>query len=512
MSRFFLSILLFYCTLVSAQSIADKYANQIKAQDLSEYLHILASDNFQGRETGEMGQKMAADYLKNFFIQQGIQPIKGLDKGYYQTFPIQIKYPETKDSYINIGTDSIFHFFDDFYHFRGFEDGVFAADQLLFLGYGIQDEQYNDYVNKAVKDKIVVMLSGVPPVLKGTKKEVYWTKNWRIKLKTAYRQGVKAVIVLDQKFKSNTKRLDHYVKSPYVRLTSDTTKSNLSPAFFISSQAQEELLLNTGYTLKKLQKKARKKPFSCTLNKSVEVVINRKGKKATGENVLAYIEGTDKKDEIIVLTAHYDHLGIKDGKIYNGADDDGSGTAALMEIAQSFANAKAGGNGPRRSILIMPVAGEEKGLLGSKYYTQNPVFSLENTVANLNIDMIGRIDSLHQNGDYIYLIGSDKLSSELHQISEQQNKKHTQLDLDYRYNAEDDPNRFYYRSDHYNFAKNNIPVIFYFNGVHEDYHKETDTVEKIDFTKMEKITRLVFHTAWELANREERIVVDSNKK
>ena len=231
--------------------------------------------------------------------------------------------------------------------------------------------------------------------------------------------------------------------------------------------------------------------------------------KVKGENVLGYIEGSDLKDELVIITAHYDHLGKHDSLIYNGADDDGSGTVATLEIAEAFMLAKKEGKGPRRSVLIMPVSGEEKGLLGSKYYTDNPVYALENTVANLNIDMIGRVDEYHENPDYVYLIGSDRLSTELHEISERVNEKHFNLELDYTFNAKDDPNRYYYRSDHYNFAKNNIPVIFYFNGVHEDYHKTTDTVEKINFEKIEKISRLVFLTAWELANREDRPLVDA---
>jgi len=228
-----------------------------------------------------------------------------------------------------------------------------------------------------------------------------------------------------------------------------------------------------------------------------------------GENIIGFIEGSDLKDEIIVITAHYDHLGVKeDTLIYNGADDNGSGTSAIMEIAQAFMLAKKEGNGPRRSILIMPVSGEEKGLLGSKYYTENPIYPLENTIANLNVDMIGRIDKNHDNPDYVYLIGSDRLSSELHQISEDINKQYFNLELDYTFNAEDDENRYYFRSDHYNFAKNNIPVIFYFNGIHEDYHKPTDTIEKINFEKIQKISRYIFLTAWELANRDERPRLD----
>lgn len=227
-----------------------------------------------------------------------------------------------------------------------------------------------------------------------------------------------------------------------------------------------------------------------------------------GENVLGYIEGSDLKEELIIITAHYDHLGKHDSLIFNGADDDASGTVAAMEIAEAFMLAKKEGFGPRRSVLIMAVSGEEKGLLGSKYYTDHPIFPLKNTVANLNIDMIGRIGDFHTHPNYVYLIGSDMLSTDLHNLSEEVNKKHINLELDYTFNSEDDPNRYYYRSDHYNFAKNNIPVIFYFNGIHEDYHKTTDTIEKIDFDKIQKIARLIFLTAWEVVNRDERILVD----
>jgi|TARA_B110000116_G_scaffold69192_1_gene59763 hypothetical protein len=248
----------------------------------------------------------------------------------------------------------------------------------------------------------------------------------------------------------------------------------------------------------------------CDVNFAKKLFGNKK--KIKGENVLGYIEGTDLKDELIIITAHYDHLGKHDSLVFNGADDDGSGTVATLEIAEAFMLAKKDGNGPRRSVLIMPVSGEEKGLLGSKYYTENPIYPLENTVANLNIDMIGRLDDWHDTANYVYLIGADRLSQELHDISETVNEKYIGLNLDYTFNEDDDPNRYYYRSDHYNFAKNNIPVIFYFNGVHEDYHKVTDTVEKIDFEKIETITRLVFLTAWELANRDERIIVDKKEK
>ncbi|KIX22426.1 peptidase M28 [Flavobacterium sp. 316] len=231
------------------------------------------------------------------------------------------------------------------------------------------------------------------------------------------------------------------------------------------------------------------------------------------ENIWAFIKGSEKPDEILVISAHYDHVGTKNGEVYNGADDDGSGTVALLEIAQAFKKAQKDGFGPKRSILFLHVTGEEHGLHGSRYYSENPLFPLANTVADINIDMIGRRDKLHPNtNNYIYVIGSDRLSTELHTINEEANSKYTNLELDYKYNDRNDPEKIYYRSDHYNFAKHGIPSIFFFNGVHDDYHMPTDTPDKIEYDALTKRTQLAFTLAWELANRPERIKVDRDGK
>lgn len=231
------------------------------------------------------------------------------------------------------------------------------------------------------------------------------------------------------------------------------------------------------------------------------------------ENIWAFIEGSDKKDEIVVVSAHYDHVGMKNNEVYNGADDDGSGTVALIEIAKAFQKAKDEGNGPRRSILILHVTGEEHGLHGSRYYSENPLFPIANTVADINIDMVGRRDELHKNSNnYVYVIGSDYLSTDLYNICESVNKENVSLFLDYKYNDKKDPNRFYYRSDHYNFAKNGIPSVFLFSGVHEDYHKPTDDVSKIEFDALAKRAQFGFSIAWEIANRENRLIVDKIDK
>lgn len=250
-------------------------------------------------------------------------------------------------------------------------------------------------------------------------------------------------------------------------------------------------------------------PAKGSINYLQPMALNIKGNIVETENVVAIIKGSEFPDEYIVISSHLDHVGIQGGEIHNGADDDGSGTVALLEIAEAFQTAVAEGQGPKRSIVFLHVTGEEKGLLGSKYYTDNPLYPLSQTMVNLNIDMVGRLDPKREDKDprYVYLIGSDKLSLDLHEISETVNQKYMQYKLDYTYNDDQDPNRFYYRSDHYNFAKNNIPVIFYFNGTHDDYHRPSDTPEKINYPILAERTQLIFYTAWELANRNKKITL-----
>ncbi|MCB0769415.1 MAG: M28 family peptidase [Flavobacteriales bacterium] len=320
-------------------------------------------------------------------------------------------------------------------------------------------------------------------------------------------KGIEVVLLATPRMAQLVDELGQHVGGGRMRLANDEKKpsrrANSMQFMFIDGKAVDDLV--TDMTWGKLSKKKAGRVVSA----AAEIRYRSGQEELIAENVLAFIEGTDKKDEIIVLTAHYDHIGVENGVVYNGADDDGTGTVAMIEIAEAFALAKAQGHGPRRSVLVMPVSGEEKGLLGSRYYSEHPVFPLENTVADLNIDMIGRVDSAHADSDpYIYVIGSDRLSSELHAVNERANSMGPDLVLDYTFNAPDDPNRFYYRSDHYNFARKGVPSIFYFSGVHEDYHQPGDDVEKIMFDLLVQRTHLVFHTAWILANQEDRIAVD----
>lgn len=481
------------------------------AAGMSKNLHVLASDDYEGRETGKKGQKMAAQYIAEQFKAAGIPPYK--DDTYFQAYPLNMIMPAPAEVIIN---GKKFEGNKDFYNFPGQGDQTIKVNHVLFSGYGIEENNYNDYAGNKVKDRVVMILNGEPfskdsvSLVSGKESPSLWSSYYRLKTEKAKEKGAKALLIIVDDIQKSIQENKHKLESPSLKL--DLGKTEM-PVIYISKEMANAILKRKDIDKIKKKISESKNPYKKDARTDFEVTIRNTVQKIQAENVLGYIEGSDLKEELVIVTAHYDHLGIDGKVVFNGADDDGSGTVAVIELAKSFAKAKKEGHGPRRSMLFMTVSGEEKGLLGSSYYTDHPEFPLKNTVCDLNIDMIGRVDEKHAgNPNYIYLIGSDKLSSQLHSISESANKMYTNLELDYTYNDEKDKNRFYYRSDHYNFAKNGIPVIFYFNGVHTDYHKETDEVEKIDFNKMEKISRLVFFTAWEIANRNERIVVDSNKK
>ena len=470
----------------------EEFANTITQEDLTEYLTILASDAMEGRDTGKRGQKMAAAMLRYHYMENGLTPGNG--DSYYQSIGLQKS--QIGEAWIKVG-DETFKNYEKHIVYWGSENMDAPKDiNVVFAGEG--EEADYEGINAEGKGVIIMIAnSGLRSI--------------RTKSQVAVQKGAtKVFAVVTETDEDFTQLMDQY-KMYFAgsRLSLPAKEQRASSGTFMVSPTMAAKMLGT--KAEKLSKAvtdgkvSQYKKFSGSVSysatQSIEVVES--------ENVLGYIEGTDKKDELVIVTSHYDHVGRNGDDIYNGADDDGSGTVAVMEIAQAFAEAKKAGKGPRRSMLFMNVTGEEKGLLGSEYYVNNPVYPLENTVANLNIDMVGRVDPDHEeNENYVYLIGSDKLSSELHELSELANKTYTDIDLDYTYNDENDPNRFYYRSDHYNFAKNNIPIIFYFNGTHDDYHQPTDTVEKINFEMLQKRAQLVFHTAWVLANREDRIVVD----
>lgn len=486
------------------------YARTITAQDLQRHLSILASDSLEGRETGMRGQKMAADYIARHFQKLGLKPgYPGKSQlGYFQ--PINLDGSQWTNAVIKANGRE-YAFLKDFLFYPGadkFEQPDLTKSEVVFAGYGIADEKYNDYKTIEPDGRTVVILAGEPKLANGNyllsdgKKPSAWTTNWRKKIATAKEQGAKQVFYITNSFNQVLPHAVHYNEKPVLALPDG--KNAGVPVYFMPMRVAAEILKTDSASLASVGNievpKGKVKGNALAIAQ-VETQAVKAHSQVPTENVIGVLEGTDKKDEAIIITAHYDHIGIIDGKVYNGADDDGSGTSAVLELAEAFATAAKEGKRPKRTVIFCLFTGEEKGLLGSEYYSNDPLFPLPKTVCNLNIDMIGRRDSAHINTDnYVYVIGADKISPELHAISEEVNKATQKIDLDYTYNREDDPNRFYYRSDHYNFAKHGVPVIFYFNGVHADYHQHTDEADKIIYSKMAHISQLVFHTAWELAN------------
>lgn len=495
---------------------AAKFGSTITKEDATKHLTVLASDEYAGRETGTPGAEKAAQYIKNHFKSLGLKgPVNG---DYFQKVDLKLKTTVARNVTLN---GKKLEFLKDFIITPGGFAGKGTFNDVVFVGYGIQSDNYDDLTNADIEGKVAIVLAGEPQkdgkyLTTGTEKPSEWTTS-RSKKTNAIRAKKPALIVSIEGNMARYANFKTYFDSPQYILGEEKPRTNTLNTIGVTEAVANDLLAKSGKTIEQLKASIAEtgKAATVSTNAALSVEVETKLTPTDSKNVLGYLEGSDPKlkEELIVITSHYDHEGIDDdGKVFNGADDDASGTTGVLEIAEAFAKAKKAGKGPRRSILFMPVVGEEKGLLGSQWYSENPVFPLANTIANLNIDMIGRVGFEYKgkadSANYIYVIGSDKLSSTLKEISETANKTYTNLTLDYKYDDPNDQNRFYYRSDHYNFAKHNIPIIFYFNGVHEDYHKHTDEVKKINFDALTKRAQLAFYTAWELANRNERPAVD----
>ncbi len=490
-------------------STAIKYAQQLSAEEIEKHLEVIASDAFEGRETGEKGQKMAAGYIAQQMNHLNLVGV-GDSLDYYQRFDLY--YIPKDKSRVIVGENDTLNLFSDLFSFTALTDTAITGE-MVFLGFGIDDENYSNYGDGDFNGKIGVILSGEPRaqgkfLMTGTEEASAWSTDQNLKVNTAKEKGLSGLVVLQDNFNSKSSRAAYFMSRR--RLQIERPDNSVLPVVHVDFDLANRLFpkikmvkvkadLNAG---KELVKAGKSERFTVEYYGEVERLVS--------ENVIGMIPGSDLADDYVFITAHYDHLGKADEGIFNGADDDGSGTTGVMEMMRVMSMAYKDGNGPRRSMVFLFVSGEEKGLLGSEYYTEHPLIPLEKTVTDLNIDMIGRRDTEHQKttDKYIYLIGSDKLSMDLHRISEWANTTYCQFDIDYVFNDEEHPSRLYYRSDHYNFAKHDIPVIFYFRGIHEDYHTVNDTVDKIEFDTIEEVMELVFYTAWEIANRDERLKLD----
>lgn len=484
--------------LIQGAAVAQQpqqYAELITQEDLKDNLSILASDAMEGRATGTRGQKMAAAFIGFHFQTLGlIPPANG---SYFQKFDLYKIIPGE----VSLSTRGVtYQHFQDIIYYGKDNSGGPVTLPAVFVGKGRPE----DYNNLQVDGKAVLIA-------------VAEEQDYRAPISVARSKNAAMILILntsdEESFKVYARQFEAFLSDDRLSLKKPEASGKNSGVFFVSPVVAGKIFNTTPERLRAAAESTAKNSLKKIEQGKITFTTSVKVETVQSENVLGYLEGTDKKDELLVITSHYDHIGKKKSGegdlINNGADDDGSGTVAVMQLAKAFAQAKKDGRGPRRSILFMTVSGEENGLLGSEYYTQHPVFPLSNTVVNLNIDMIGRRDEQHKDSPpYAYVIGSDKLSSELHELSESVNKKYSNLVFDYTYNDENHPLRLYYRSDHWNFAQKNIPIIFYFDGLHEDYHQPSDEVDKIEFDLLAQRAKCIFFTAWEIANREQRIRPD----
>ena len=490
-------LLPFVSTMAFAQKADEliKFSNVITKEGLKAKLSVIASAEMEGRETASPGQKRAAAYIESEFKRMGLKPGNGTS--YQQLYPVY--QDELTEKKLTVNGRS-FEWDKDFsFALQTISSGNFSYANVVYAGYGIVDSTkgINDYLNLDVQGKLVVVLegteNGVPTMGPGGNRAFNANPaSPMAKMRAAIAKGAAGLFI---------------ISADFPRKNASTTKGNQ----YIRPNN------NKGFVLASISKEVGSAIIGTSVNKgiytaSINLVATKITNTLESSNVVGIIPGTDKKDEYLVLSGHYDHLGKKGDVIWYGADDDGSGTVSVMQMAEAFSAAAKKGKGPRRTLVFLIVSGEEKGLLGSDYYSEHPLFPMDKTTADLNTDMVGRVDTERQTADslnYVYVIGHDKLSTDLPIINEAANKKSSNIVLDYKYDDPNDKNFIYYRSDHYNFAKKGVPILFFYDGMLlADYHKPTDTIEKIKFDLMQKRVVMVYYTACEIANRDEMLKRD----
>ncbi len=493
-----------------------EYAQNIDSFELKRHLFFLASDYMQGRETGSWGNNEAAKYAAHYFEKWGLEPIDE-EGDYFQKIPFTRFLPATTT--LQIG-DKILEPYADFvvspFQQKALPDG--EAEKIYFAGYGLENNAYDDFGDFDWMGKVLVIFKTLPPALEKLTTEE--ERDIKERLKRCQEKGAQAILIIDEEFQQTSARTRRYVDAQFLQLNRIVPEDlPLPPYAYVPTNLASEWLSEARGNFKKYRKRLLrnngisqsplmiKKSFSAQWVPEVEYLES--------QNVVGYLPGTDSafSGKHIVISAHYDHLGQRKDAVYNGADDNGSGTTTVLALAERFSEMKQEGFAPRRGLLFVLMTGEEKGLLGSRYYSDHPLLPLDQAMANVNIDMVGRIDEKYSEADdYIYVIGADRISQDLHDTNEAANKRGPNITLDYTYNEEGDPNRYYYRSDHYNFAKNGVPAIFFFNGTHEDYHGVGDSPEKIDYSAMQKRAQLIFLTVFDLMQSEEELRITKSEE
>ncbi|MEO7176908.1 MAG: M28 family peptidase [Saprospiraceae bacterium] len=517
------------CSLFSFQLLSQNVAkeefaasflsNTILAKNLKESVYALSNDSMQGREFGTAGERKAANWIASKLKEYNIELVPALGN-YFQE--INFKSYSWDELLFQSGS-STFEQNRDYFAYPGSARNMsISGSEIIFIGFGLELPNYNEFDGVDIKGQIVMIQTGMPM----TKDSVIWLtgKKWtpeseeslETRVKRVLSNGAIAVLVVDPGFKKRIRRDRSKIYTPVNLPAKDSSLESLGGNYMVISPEMANQL--AGDRAKKLEEHqnniAKKgKPTYTRLYATFEWQMKPKFDMLSGVNVIGMIPASDPnlQQEAVVLSAHFDHLGIRDGVVYNGADDNASGSASILEIIRTLQEAKKQGQGPRRNVIVIFFSGEEKGLYGSEYYTQSPLWPLEQTIADVNVDMVGRVDKRHpDNPDYIYVIGADRLSQQLADIQVIANNTYCHLQLDETYNALNDPNRYYYRSDHYNFAKNGVPSVFYFSGTHSDYHKSTDDADLLNYPLLEKRCKFIFFVLWELANRNTRLRMNLN--
>jgi len=485
----------------------------IRLDDLRQIVAVLSSDSLEGRNTPSAGLEKAANFLARQFSQAGLKTVPGA-QGFFYPYRVVVKrfagapraWLQTDTGAVEVEFDREFHL--SLRHMAAQQDTLAG---IVFVGYAIKADsfQYDDFGDLPVEGKILFYYPGTPrdstgrSRISGRRRD--WFASWREKLNRIHDLGAAGAVIIfptdtAHSFAEETRWMRIRERQGLVSLP-DTTKDIVFPVFYLAEDAAQRLFSAVGFDLRKARQeidatgKPHSKLFPLPVTWHWSYIQTRDT--VTVYDVIGYLPGSDPDlaREAVFLSAHYDHLGELDTLIWHGADDNASGTAIVVEVAKALAT------GPplKRSVVFLLVSGEEKGLLGSQAYTRHPLWPLDLTAAEINIDMVGR-----NAPDSIYVIGSDHLSRDLDMAVRIAAHRTPHLELDYRYDDPRDPNRFYYRSDHYHFAENNVPSVFFFAGIHGDYHQPTDTMDKLNFNKLDKVAEMVGRLVTLLANTQQR--------
>jgi len=516
MFRLLTSIAMILCLSVPLGA-QKKGMNSITAADLKFHLDFIASDEFEGRDTPSTGLKIASRYVAMMAEKYGFKPLMP-DGSYFQNIPLEISKISDARTYIQVEDkygERIFRFPRALgIPGRSVPEGVYSGG-IVFVGFGLENPNigWDDYAGIDCEGKIVVMLDGtITP--QHVLSQLEHQRALRRRYNAARAKGAVAVLTVvseerEEGFERNGWFFDDSERGSLVEpmVTRPRAAQSAQARPFLRAEIRHEvaaaLLDVSRYELSEmfaalqngLQVPSRNMP-----GKNVVVSVGAMKNIGHTQNVVAWLEGRDSKlkNEYVVIGSHTDHVGAREGMVFNGADDNGSGTVGMLEIAEAMSIDR-----PKRSVIMVWHTGEEKGLWGAHYFVNNCPVPVEKISANINLDMLCRNDP-----NSIYLIGSKYLSTELDASLQKMNNKYTKLFLDYTYEDPSHPDRFFYRSDQYPYILFGIPGVWIFCGTTEDYHQPTDTVDRVDYEKMEKVTRLAYLAGYEIANMKNMLKLD----